>query len=145
MDLEAVEAGKRRVHELEMKRLELSVATPGTPFFLQGWNLFRFFRNSGFFLSSPLSSPAIAVFQAIFPAQKHRHFFFGPNLPAFFSGSNLPTFCSDPILLAFFFGPEFADIFCPARNCRHISLREIAGIFSDPKLPAFFSTRNCGI
>ena len=31
MDLEAVEAEKRRVHELEMKRLELSVATPGTP------------------------------------------------------------------------------------------------------------------
>ena len=29
--LEAVEAVKRRVHELEMKRLELSVATPGTP------------------------------------------------------------------------------------------------------------------
>ena len=29
--LEAVEAEKRRVHELEMKRLELSVATPGTP------------------------------------------------------------------------------------------------------------------
>ena len=31
MDLEAVEAEKRRAHELEMKRLELSVATPGTP------------------------------------------------------------------------------------------------------------------
>ena len=29
--LEAVEAEKRRAHELEMKRLELSVATPGTP------------------------------------------------------------------------------------------------------------------
>ena len=28
--LEAVEAEKRRIHELEMKRLELSVATPGT-------------------------------------------------------------------------------------------------------------------
>ena len=31
MDLEAVEAEKRQAHELEMKRLELSVATPGTP------------------------------------------------------------------------------------------------------------------
>ena len=31
MDLEALEAEKRRAHELEMKRLELSVATPGTP------------------------------------------------------------------------------------------------------------------
>ena len=31
MDLEAVEAEKRRAHDLEMKRLELSVATPGTP------------------------------------------------------------------------------------------------------------------
>ena len=30
MDLEAVEAEKRRAHELEIKRLELSVATPGT-------------------------------------------------------------------------------------------------------------------
>ena len=30
-DIEAVEAEKRRTHELEMKRLELSVATPGTP------------------------------------------------------------------------------------------------------------------
>ena len=29
--LEAVEAEKRRVRELEMKRLELNVATPGTP------------------------------------------------------------------------------------------------------------------
>ena len=29
--LEAVEAEKRRAHELGMKRLELSVATPGTP------------------------------------------------------------------------------------------------------------------
>ena len=29
--LEAVEAEKRRAHELEMKRLELNVATPGTP------------------------------------------------------------------------------------------------------------------
>ena len=29
--LEAVEAEKRRAHELEIKRLELSVATPGTP------------------------------------------------------------------------------------------------------------------
>ena len=29
--LEAVEGEKRRVHELEMKRLELSVATPGIP------------------------------------------------------------------------------------------------------------------
>ena len=29
--LEAVEAEKRRAHELEMKRLDLSVATPGTP------------------------------------------------------------------------------------------------------------------
>ena len=29
--LEAVEAEKRRAHELEMKRLELSVTTPGTP------------------------------------------------------------------------------------------------------------------
>ena len=31
IDLEAVEAEKRRAHELEMKRLDLSVATPGTP------------------------------------------------------------------------------------------------------------------
>ena len=31
MDLEAVEAEKRRAHEPEMKRLELSVAMPGTP------------------------------------------------------------------------------------------------------------------
>ena len=31
MDLEAVESEKRRAHELEMKRLELSVATLGTP------------------------------------------------------------------------------------------------------------------
>ena len=31
LDREAVEAEKRRAHELEMKMLELSVATPGTP------------------------------------------------------------------------------------------------------------------
>ena len=31
MDLETVEAEKRQAHELEMKRLELSVATPETP------------------------------------------------------------------------------------------------------------------
>ena len=108
------------------------------------------FPELRFFLSSPLSSPAIAVFEAIFPAQKHRHFFFGPNLPAFFPAQICRHFVSIRYYWHFF-RPEFADIFSgpnlptffsgpklPAyfatRNFRHISLREIAGIFFDTKL-----------
>ena len=111
---------------------------------IQGWNLelVPVFPEFRFFFSSPLSSPAIAVFQAIFSRPKTPAFFFGQNLPAFFSGSNLPTFCSDSILLAFFSGPNVPTFFSgpklpayfPTQNCRHISLGEIAGIFSDPKL-----------
>ena len=92
------------------------------------------FLEFRFFFSSPLSSPAIAVFQAIFSRPKTPAFFFGPNLPAFFSGSNLPTFCSDSILLAFFSGPNVPTFFFRP---------EIAGIFSDPKLPAYLPTRDC--
>ena len=91
----------------------------------QGWNLFRFFRNSGFFFSSPLSSPAIAVFQAIFSR---------PKTPAFFSTQTCRHFF--PARICRHFDPiRYYWHFFPARICRHF--------FSGPKLPAYFPTQNC--
>ena len=95
-----------------------------------------------FFFSSPLSSPAIAVFQAIFSrpktpaffsAQTCRHFF-----PARICRHFVPIryywhFFPARMCRHFFSGPKLPAYF-PTQNCRHISLREIAGIFSDPKL-----------
>ena len=99
------------------------------------------FPEFHFFFSSPLSSPAIAVFQAIFSRPKTPAFFSAQTCRHFFSARICRNFV--PILYYwhffparichFFSGPKLPAYF-PTRNCRHISLREIAGIFFDTKL-----------
>ena len=76
----------------------------------QGWNLFRFFRNSGFF-SSPLSSPAIAVFQATFSRPKTPAFFFRPKLAGIFFRLEYAEILFRSYITGIFFRPEFAGIF----------------------------------
>ena len=117
------------------------------------------------FFSSPLSSPAIAVLQAIFSrpkipaffsAQTCRHFF-----PAricrhfvpiryywhFFSGTNLPKFFFRPEIAGIFSDPKL-PAYLPMRDCRHFFRPETAGIFFDTKLLhlsisfSFFSSMN---
>ena len=101
------------------------------------------FPEFRFFFSSPLSSPAIAVFQAIFSRPKTPAFFFRPKLAGIFFRLEFADILFRSDITGIFFRPELADIFFPARNCRHIFRPEIAGIFSDPKLPAYLPTQDC--
>ena len=104
----------------------------------------------------PVSSPEIAGFPAILsPSENTGIFFFLAQTCQHFFRSEFADilFRSDIAgIFFFFFLPEIAGIFSnpklPAyvltQNCRHILRPEIAGIFSDPKLPAYFPTRNSG-
>ena len=96
-----------------------------------------------FFTSRSVSSPAIAGFPAILSPPENTGIFFPARICRYF----VPIrHCRH-----FFFRPEIAGIFSdpklpaylPTRNCRHIFRPKIAGIFSDPKLPAYIPTRNC--